>query len=180
MSLHWWCYICEGPPCHQSPSRWTSCKNQKTQWFAVGSTRHCMMMSSIALLESFKTKKLLKSHKIVNTEVMSAVSVLLLIDSLATRHQKAFTPAEKLQDKISYWATAKCRFIFQFFSRVSFRCHHKACFQSGTALLQLLLEEKGWDDPLEGRGTLCDLSGHFLALFGKCIKLLVIWSTLEA
>lgn len=73
VSLHRWRYVREGPPCHQSPGSWTSCKNQNTQWFAIGSARHCMVMSSIALFESFKTKKNVKSHEIVNTDVMSAV-----------------------------------------------------------------------------------------------------------
>lgn len=87
--------------------------------FAIGSARHCVVMGSIILLESFKEKKIKNIYIYKKSQngkyLMSAVSVLLLIDFLATYLQKAFTPGEKPEYKMSYWATDKCRFIFLFF-----------------------------------------------------------------
>lgn len=56
-----------------------------------------MVISSIALLESFKKKKKDKSQN--GKYLMSTVSVSLLIDFLAFFLQKAFMPGEKPQYK---------------------------------------------------------------------------------
>lgn len=45
---------------------------------------------------------------------MLAVSVLLLLNFLYIYLQKAFTPGEKPQHKISYWDTGTCIFIYIF------------------------------------------------------------------
>lgn len=108
---------------------------------------------------------------------MSALSVLLLLSFLDVYHQKAFTPGEKPQHKISYWYTGVCLLTYLFIylsSYVSFRNPCGSHFQSGIALIPLWrkraeMTHMGWR---QKRGFSDLPCGCVDVVFGKSVKAL--------